>query len=156
MSEASKLIYDALDEQHELVEDCRYVGEALIINIVAVAKMFQSKKECEEHQEPRARFFCKYKLEKISGKRFKLASIHQPEYPLNDDREPVPKKVQKVATSKACKTITKQRKRVPKKTFELMQSARTSKIATAGGANESKVYASKVTLGQIKVLRSVI
>ena len=88
----SKLIFEALDDRNEIVEDCRFKGEVSLKNVYAIAKMFQSKKECEEHQEPRARFFCYYRLEKVTGRRFRLASIHESEDPMIDYDQILPHK----------------------------------------------------------------
>lgn len=74
-SVVSKECLNSLDPKYEVVEDSRFSGDIQIDSIFDVGKMFKCKEECEKAKKPQGRFFCQYKLEKISKTRFTLAAL---------------------------------------------------------------------------------
>lgn len=67
-----------MDMQHELIEDSRYISFVDFSEIFDVAKLLTSKQECKQAKKPETRFFCNYKCEKATGKKYQLVPIEVP------------------------------------------------------------------------------
>lgn len=68
---------EKLDHKYELIEDIRYRQSTVNIeDVFDVAKLWTSRDECLKNKKPKAKFFCKFKLE-TAGRKYRLVPLRE-------------------------------------------------------------------------------